>query len=117
MQVTGKAIIRVDGNELRTADEATLSIGGVSREAVVGAGKVHGHTESTVAPELECTIYHTADTSLKEIAAITDATVLFEADTGRRFILTGAFVTDVPSLKVKGGEVDVKMSALTCEED
>ncbi|AMK09651.1 phage tail tube protein [Pseudodesulfovibrio indicus] len=117
MQVTGKAIIRVNGSELRTADEATLKPGGVSREPVKGSGKVHGFTETTEAPELECTVYHTADTSLADIMKITDATVIFETDTGKRFVLTGAFVTDAVSLKVKGGEVDVKMSAITCEED
>lgn len=116
-QVTGKAIIRFDGVEYKTADDATLNPGGVSREPVKGAGKVHGFTETTEAPELECTLYHTADLSLAAIRAIDNATVIFETDTGSRWVLTGAFVTDTPSLKTKGGEVAVKMSALTCEED
>ncbi len=116
-QVTGKATIYVDGAELRTADDATLNPGGVKRDTVKGSGKVYGYTEETVEPELECTVYHTADTSIDDIKAITDATVTFLTDTGKRYVLTGAFVTEPPKLKTKGGELDVKMSAITCEED
>lgn len=117
-QITGKATIKVDGRELRTADDATLDPGGVSREDVAGSGKVYGYSESeTKAPELECTVYHTADTSLAELAAITDATVIFETDTGVGFVLTGAWVKEPPKLKAKGGEIALKFGALTCEED
>ena len=41
-QITGKAVIRVDGEEWRTEDGAKLNPGGVTREAKVGGGKVHG---------------------------------------------------------------------------
>ncbi|NDV20919.1 phage tail protein [Pseudodesulfovibrio sp. JC047] len=116
-QVTGKAIIRFDGREYKTADDASLQPGGVKREPVKGAGKVHGFTETTVEPEMECTIYHTRETSLAEIQAIDNATVIFETDSGARWVLTGAFVLDPLKLKTKGGECPVKMSAITCEED
>ncbi len=116
-KITGKAIIRFDGSEYKTADEASLQPGGVSREPVKGSGKVHGFTETTVEPEMECTIYHTNTISLAEIQAIDNATVIFETDNGARWVLTGAFVTDPLSLKTKGGEIAVKMSAITCEED
>ena len=117
MQVTGKANIYVDGVELRTADDATLDPGGVKREPVKGSGKVHGYTEETVEPKLECTVYHTADTSIDDIKAISDATVIFQTDTGKRYVLTGAFVLEPPKLKTKGGELSVEFSAVTCEED
>jgi hypothetical protein len=116
MQITGKAIIRVDGQELRSADGATLNFGGEKREPKVGSGKVYGFSAETVAPELECQIYHTADTSLKALAAIVDATITFDTDTGKQFLLREAFVTDVPSLKTKDGTVDLKFSAISCEE-
>ena len=44
MQLTGKAIIRVDGQEWRCEDGASLDVGGVKREAKAGGGKVHGYT-------------------------------------------------------------------------
>lgn len=117
MQITGKATIYVDGTQLRTADEATLNPGGVSRSTVKGSGSIYGYTEETMEPTLECTVYHTAETSLADLGAITDATVIFQTDTGKRYVLTGAFATEPPQLKTKGGEVDLKLSAVTCEED
>ena len=77
-QITGKAVIRVDGEEWRTEDGAKLNPGGVTREAKVGGGKVHGFAEKTKEPELECAVYHTRDTDLTAINAIRDATVVYE---------------------------------------
>jgi len=88
MQLTGKAIIRVDGQEWRCEDGASLDVGGVKREAKAGGGKVHGYTEETVPPELECKAYHTKDTDVTAINKIIDATVLFETDTGDRYCAT-----------------------------
>ena len=93
-QITGKAVIRVDGEEWRTEDGAKLNPGGVTREAKVGGGKVHGFAEKTKEPELECSVYHTRDTDLTAINAIRDATVVYESDTGDRYVLRSAFVTE-----------------------
>lgn len=57
-QITGKCIIRLNGSELQSTDDATLNVGGVNREAVVGGGKVYGYKEETVAPTLECSVAH-----------------------------------------------------------
>ena len=48
-QITGKAIIKVDGNQWRTTDGCKLHPGGVEREAKVGGGKVQGYSEKSKA--------------------------------------------------------------------
>jgi len=116
-QVTGKAIIRVDGEELRSLDGATLNPGGQSREAVKGGGKIHGYKESDMEPTVECKIAHTKDVSLKKLGAITDATVIFETDTGKRFVLRNAWVSEPPALDATAGSVDLKWAAIECDED
>ena len=40
MQFTGKCIIRVNGSERPSTDDATLNPGGANRKAVTGGGKV-----------------------------------------------------------------------------
>ena len=115
-QVTGKAIIRVDGKELRTLDGATLNPGGVNREAMKGGGKVHGYKEEDVEPTVECKIAHTADDSLSALGAITDATVIFETDTGKQFILRSAWLSEPPALAASEGAVDLKFAAISCDE-
>lgn len=117
-KITGKAIIRVDGTELRTADKgaATLDIGGEKREPKVGAGKTWGFNEETMPVELSCKIFHTGDTSLKQLGAITSATISFECDSGKRYVLREAFSLDTPKLDAKSGEVELKFSAVSCDE-
>lgn len=115
-KITGKAIIRVDGTELRSASGATIDPGGEKREAKTGAGKVWGYNEDTVAPEVSCKVYHTADTSLKKLGAITNATISFECDSGPKYVLREAFVLDTPKLDTKDGTVELKFSAVSCDE-
>jgi len=114
-QITGKAIIRVNGTELRSLDEATLNPGGVNREAVKGGGKVYGYKEETVEPKLEFEVAHTRDTSIIDLGKITDATVIFETDTGDRYVLREAWTAEPPALKTTGGSVSMVMSAISCE--
>ncbi len=117
-KITGKAIIRADGVELRTADKgaATLDIGGEKREPKVGAGKTWGYSEETMPVELTCKVYHTADTSLKKLGAITNATISFECDSGPRYLLREAFSLDTPKIDTKDGTVELKFSAVSCDE-
>jgi hypothetical protein len=113
-QCTGKAIIRVNGKELRAFDDASLDVGGVKREAVKGSGKIFGYKEETAEPVLECKIAHRADTDLVELGTIVDATVIFESDTGDTYILRDAFVTETPKLSAGDGSVELKFSAISC---
>ena len=112
---TGKAVIRVDGNQWRCTDGCKLHPGGVEREPRVGGGRVHGYAEKTKAPEMEVSVLHAKDTDLTAINAIVDATVIFECDSGDRYVLRNAFVADQGSLDAENSTVDVKMSAESCE--
>lgn len=114
MQVTGRVFISLGGKRLRSKEGATLNIGGESREAVVGDDSVHGFTAKLNAPSVDCAISHTADTSLKELQAITDTTLLFETDTGKTYTLSHAWVSNPPELSK--GEVKLKFEAVSCEE-
>lgn len=114
-QVTGLVYIRVNGKLLRSKEGAKLeNFGGKEREEVVGHS-VYGYTEKVVAPAVECTLADTADTSLKEIHDITDATLTFETDTGKQYVLSHAWCENALSLS-QGGDIEVKFKAISCEE-
>ena len=115
MKFTGKAIIRVNGSELRSTDNATLNVGGANRKAIKGGGRVYGYNEETQEPTLECNVAHGKDTDLVALSAIVDATVIFETDSGAKFVLQEAFVTDPASLNVTDGTASLKMAACRCE--
>ena len=114
-QVTGICYIRVNGKLLRSKEGAKLTnIGGKTREAVTGHS-VYGYTETVVAPSVEATLADTKDLKLKEIADTTDATITFETDTGKQYVLSHAWCENAVDLTA-GGDVEVKFTAINCEE-
>lgn len=113
-QVTGRVFVAVNGKRLRSKEGAKLKFGGVEREAVMGDTGVLGYSEKTSAPEVECTIAHMADTSLKELTDFADGSVQFETDTGKVFQLSGAWCAG--GLELDKGEVKVKFQGMNCEE-
>ena len=114
-QVTGRVYVKVDGQLLRSKDGAKLKFGNIEREAVVG-NTVHGYVEKAVAPSIECTISHMADTSLTALQALADATVTFETDTGKNYILRNAWVSKQLELTGGQGELTLEFMGKTCEE-
>lgn len=114
-QITGKATVKVDGEELLTDVDATLNVGGVSREAVMGPRGVQGHRETPEAPTLTTTVRHTEGTDLLALGRITGATVLFETDTGDGYMLRRAFVTDTVELSSGNGGVRLNWSGYGVE--
>lgn len=115
MQITGKAIVRVDGRQWKTEDGAALDVGGVKRTPKVGGGAVYGYSEETAPPEMECKVYHTKETDVTAINKINNATVLFESDTGDSYVMREAFVLEPGKLESKDGTISVKFSAISCE--
>ena len=116
-QRLGKAFIKWDGKLLESMPDAKLSLGGVERMPVIGANAVHGFSEKIKESTLECTISVSAETRLAELAAIQDATVTFEADTGQTYIMRNAFLTEPPTVTAgEGGKVELKFAAPRAEE-
>ena len=116
-QVTGLVYIYVDGKLLKSKEGAKLTnITGVSRAAVTGH-RVYGFSQKVEVPTVECKLADTADLSLAELGAISDSTVTFETDTGKRYILRNAWCSNAIDLTGGEGDVDVTFMAMACEED
>lgn len=107
----------MDGNQLKSRPGATLRIGGLSRNSVLGDDEVHGYTEAVVAPRIECTISHNEDTSLVELDNVKDASITFECDNGKTYIMSPAWRADDPStLNSQEGSVPYVFEGVRCEE-
>lgn len=113
-RVTGRAFISVNGSRLRSREGAKLMFGGFEREAVVGDDSIHGFSEKRAVPGIECSISHMADTDLAALRDTTDASVQFEADTGRVYVLRGAWIAN--PIEMSNGEVQLVFNGLSCEE-
>ena len=114
MKIAGKATIRVDGKVIAAENKATLNPGGVNREPESHGGKTF-YSEDDVPPLLEAKVLITKDTDVIEMGGIIGATVLFEADTGQKFMLRDAFTTE-PVVFDAAGKTALKMSAQAAEQ-
>jgi hypothetical protein len=112
--LTGRVFITIGGIRLSSKKGAKLDFGSVKREMVLADHGVAGAKEETVAPGVECTLIHGADTSLAQIQAITASNGSFDTDSGKSYILTGLCCLD--ALSLADGEVKVKFGAMDCKE-
>lgn len=117
MQRLGRAYIKVDGRLLETNKGAKIDLGGVERQPVVGNNTVHGYSEQPKPSTLECEISVGPNTSVADMAKITDATITFEADTGQTWVIRNAWLTEPPVVNdAEGGKVALKFAGPPAEE-
>lgn len=112
-QVTGRVFITVNGSRLASKEGAKLDMGGVTRTGVAGDSGVHGYSEKTEIPHIECTISHKADTDLVALAAWTNETATFQTDTGQTYLLRNAWLAKPPELSK--GEISLRLEGVSCE--
>lgn len=117
MQRLGKAYIKVDGNLLETMPGASIDIGGVTRNPVVGSNSVHGYAEQVKPSEVDCEISFGPADSLASIAGWNDVTIIFECDTGQVYGVRNAWLVDPPKLtEGEGGKVPLKFNGPPAQE-
>lgn len=113
MKQHGQATITVNGTRLRSKNGATLLLGGVARTSqTLDSGEV-AFSEYTVAPELNCNISLTQDTDIEALRNLTNATVVFESDTGKAWGIRDAFAVDAITI---GTDVALKISGQPASE-
>lgn len=111
---TGRITIRIDGQEYASNDGATLDPGGVVRNPVKGGGRVHGFSEQDEEPKATASFPDHPDLSIKALDALTDATITFDTDTGKQYVIRGGY-TVTPS-KLNGTNIDTSWSGIDCDE-
>jgi hypothetical protein len=112
----GRATIRAAGAVIETAKGASLDIGGVKRNTVV-VGRLVGHAEETAPSMVECETALGPGMSLDALRNLAGVTVVFECDTGQRYVINDAFLVDPPKMKDgEGGNVALNFSGPPAEE-
>lgn len=113
-QVTGRVFITVAGKRIASKEGAKFMFGGVSRETVIADFGVVGFSEKVEAPGVECLVAHTADVSLSDYQKMTAVNISFDTDTGRSYVLSGAWCAN--ALELEKGEVKLTFGALDAKE-
>ena len=112
-RITGKFYIKLNGKLLPITGDATLKLGGQSRETVIG-NEVLGFREKAVAPEVDCTFVHNQDVDLKGIGSMDNVTITVATDTDVVYTIANAWCVDPPELSSKG-EAKFKFSGVLCK--
>jgi hypothetical protein len=115
-QFLGRATIRANGQIIETAKGASLDLGGTRRNPIT-SGRLVGYAEETVPAMVECETALRPGMSLETFRNLTGATIIFECDTGQRWVIADAFTTDPPTLRDgEGGQVALKFAGPGAEE-
>lgn len=108
-QTLGIAIVKVDGQALRSEPGASIDIGGFARTEVMGdqPGDV-GYAQKNAPSQVDCVLMMDSSTSLAAIAGWSDVTVQFDADTGQSYVVNHAFLSNTPKATAgQGGKVQL----------
>jgi len=115
-QITGRADIQIDGQVVRSLPGATLTMDGEQREPVY-AGNEFLYRSTPQAPEMDCKIAHTKDQSIRFLTDLVDALVVFTTDNNVVFYLRNAWTMEPPQLDSGNGEISLKMSGQSVDEN
>ncbi|WCT72053.1 phage tail tube protein [Sphingomonas naphthae] len=113
-KVWGQTHIRVNGKEYTTAGKSSMELGGIKRDEQEADHRAGMFSEATKSSKIECDVLVTADVSLVELAAIDDATVTFEADTGQTYVVRHAYSGEI--ISVTEGKAKVVFMGPPAEE-
>ena len=107
-QYLGKATVTADGLKLDTEKGAKIDLGGAERKERVGSNSV-GYSEALKAGMVECEIAIDKTTPVEKIQGIVGATILFQTDIGKNWMVKNAFLADTLAItEGEGGKVKVK---------
>lgn len=115
-QFLGRATIRVNGSVIETTKGAKLSVGGVKRNKII-SGRLVGYAEETVEATVECDTALRAGMSIDALRRVAGATIIFECDTGQRYVIGDAFITEPPLMQDgDSSKVTLKFAGPAAEE-
>ncbi len=112
-QVTGRCFVNVSGVRLATKEGAKLNTGNPDRTGIAGDSGVHGYSEKTTIPFIECVVSHKADTDMTAMNAWVNETTTFKTDTGQTWLLRNAWLAK--STELSKGEVSLRIEGMSCE--
>lgn len=112
----GKATIQVNGKRLETYPGASLDLGGVVRNSVVGDNDI-GYSEQNKQSVINCEVMLGQDVSLEELRNAADVSAAFKCDTGQSYLIGSAWLVNPPVLTAgEGGRVALQFEGAAAQE-
>lgn len=115
-RIAGVINFKVDGRQFAARGKFKSNIAPTKREGIAGQDTVHGYKEMPRVPTIEGEISYTQETSVEEIHAIENATIVLELANGAVHILRNAWHSDESDVDTEEGSFPVKFEGLSGEE-
>ena len=113
-KVTGLCWIMVNGVKLHSEAGATLNPGGpIAKPAVSTSGFVGLFTDEIQAAKLKFKLMHTGDIDVVMLQQLRGVTLVFETDSGQRYLIRNAGTTD--AIEFSKNSVDMTMEGAPAE--
>jgi hypothetical protein len=114
--IGGIRSLQINGRTYPTKGAWTVDLGGVMREAIVGADRVHGYKETPKVAFIEGALSATDETDLKALKDTTDATVVLELRDGTAVVLRGAWAAGEFQRTTEESEIAARFEGVEAEE-
>lgn len=101
-QYLGRVTVRVNGEGLESKPGANIDLGGITRESIV-SDQGMGFKETPKPSRVECEMSVKRGTSVEALRTLTDATLVFDTDTGQSYIVRNAYTAETPKLTGDAG--------------
>lgn len=112
----GRIILRVNGELIDAKGSWEYNLGGVAREFIVGADRVHGTMETIQLATLSGTITDRSDLDVQAMRDIVDTTIELVLGSGKSVIFRNAAATGEWTQTTEEAEIDASFAALSAEE-
>lgn len=113
--IAGLIYVKVNGTQYSAAGSFTVSLGNVSKEALVGHTGVDGFKVLPKVPFIEGPIRDFQDIDLNALESLKDVTVTVELTGGKVAVLRNADQVNALELNTETGEVNVRFEGKTGE--
>ena len=115
-RIAGVAYVKYDGRPLPLEGGWTVNFAKLKREGKAGQSGVNGYKEMPEVPSIEGEVATTAEVSVEDLVAITNATVQLEAANGKVYVLRNAWTADAYEIDTEEGKIKVKFEGLDIDE-
>jgi hypothetical protein len=107
---------KVNGEILDCVGTFDYCLGTAKREAVVGADRIHGFTETPQVGYIEGEITDRKGLDLRKLFETTEATLTLELRSGKTIVLREGWYAGDAKVATEKGTVSVRFEGISCEE-
>jgi Phage tail tube protein len=115
-RIAGVGSLTVDGVQIATRANLTVSPDPVEREMLAGQDRVHGYREMPRVPYIETDSSLQVDFPIESLILMINVTVIADLADGRIFVLREGVYKAPTEINTHDGQFKIRFEGVSCEE-